>query len=276
MQVLDGFRIVSLATNLPGPLAVARLRSMGATVRKVEPPGGDLLEHARPQWYARLQEGIEVRRIDLKEPASRALLDPLLGDADLLVTATRPASLERLGLGWQELHGRFPRLSQVAIVGNPPPEEDLPGHDLIYQARHGLVRPPEMPQTLLADLGGAQEAVIAALQLALGHHAGEAGRYLTVSLAASASWFAEPLRQRLTVPNGHLGGGFGGYHLYRTREGWVAVAALERQFQTGLAAELGVASLDPEELQRVFLTRTADEWVARARARDLPVDKVME
>src|SRR5262245_35327807 len=107
MQVLDTVHVLSLAVNLPGPLAVARLRSMGAIVRKVEPPAGDLLARARPDWYRELHQGIEVQRLDLKDPASRAQLDPHLQEADLLVTATRPASLARMGLGWEELHARF-------------------------------------------------------------------------------------------------------------------------------------------------------------------------
>jgi crotonobetainyl-CoA:carnitine CoA-transferase CaiB-like acyl-CoA transferase len=276
MEPLKDIRILSLATNLPGPLAIARLRSMGATVRKVEPLTGDLLESARPQWYRTLHEGIEVCRLDLKDPQGRARLEPMLEWAELLVTATRPASLERLGLGWEPLHARFPRLSQVAIVGNPAPEEDLPGHDLVYQAEQGLVRAPEMPRTCLADLGGALEAVIAALELVLAKKAGEPARRAAVSLSGAAAFFAEPLRQGLTAPGGHLGGGFAGYRVYRTKEGWIAVAALEQHFQKSLLAELGLERLDPDAVKNAFLTRTADEWVLRARARDLPLVKVFE
>lgn len=274
MQVLEGVRVLSLAVNLPGPLAVARLRGMGAAVRKVEPPAGDPLAHGRPDWYRLLHEGIEVESIDLKDSAGRGRLDPRLAEADLLVTASRPASLARLGLGWDDLHARFPRLSSVAIVGYAPPADDLPGHDLLYQAEHGLVRPPEMPRTCLADLGGALEAVIAALQLVLARRAGGPGRLATVTLSGAASWFAEPLRRGLTVSGGLLGGGFAGYRCYRARDGWVAVGALEPQFQRALAGEAGTAGLDADALEKMFLTRTADEWVARARERDLPLVKV--
>jgi crotonobetainyl-CoA:carnitine CoA-transferase CaiB-like acyl-CoA transferase len=276
MLVLKNSRVLSLATNLPGPLAVARLQEMGATVCKIEPPGGDAMERARPDWYRRLHAGITVERINLKTAEGRARLETLLASADLLLTATRPASLARLGLAWDELHKRHPRLSQVAIVGNPAPEEDLPGHDLTYQAEHGLVHPPEMPRTCLADLGGALETVIAALELVLASKNGEPGRRVAVSLSASADWFAEPWRQGLTRPGGQLGGGFGGYSLYRTADGWVAVGALEAHFQKALALELGVPSLDNALLQQAFLTRTTDEWVARARERDLPIVKVRE
>jgi crotonobetainyl-CoA:carnitine CoA-transferase CaiB-like acyl-CoA transferase len=276
MQVLQDVRVVSIATNLPGPLAVARLRALGATVHKIEPPAGDLLERANPEWYRQLHQGMTIERLDLKNAAERARIDPLLARADLLVTATRPTSLERLRLGWPHLHETYPRLSQVAVVGNPAPEEDLPGHDLAYQAERGLVRPPHMPSTLLADLGGAQEVVITALQLLWAARTGALGSRVAVSLSASAAWFAEPLRRGLTSPGGHLGGGFAGYGLYQTSDGWVAVAALEAHFQTALAAGLGIARLTHDSLQRVFATRTADDWVALARSRDLPLVKVIE
>jgi crotonobetainyl-CoA:carnitine CoA-transferase CaiB-like acyl-CoA transferase len=73
-----------------------------------------------------------------------------------------------------------------------------------------------------------------------------------------------------------LGGAFGGYRIYRAKDGWVAVAALEQHFQKALALEMGVPTLDPDALQQQFLTRTADEWVARARDRDLPLVKIPE
>jgi crotonobetainyl-CoA:carnitine CoA-transferase CaiB-like acyl-CoA transferase len=275
MQVLENVRVLSLAINLPGPLAVARLRALGAAVRKVEPPTGDPLGYARPQWYQRLHEGIEVQRLNLKEPAQRGQLDSFLAEADLLITASRPAALERLRLGWHDLQRQFARLSQVAIVGHLEPEEDLPGHDLLYQAEQGLVQPPDLPRTCLADLGGALEAVIAAMELLLARKPDQPGRRLAVSLAQAAAWFAEPLRQGLTAPGGVLGGGFGGYRIYQTAQGWIAVAALEPHFQQDLASELGIAGLQPHELQRLFLTRTADEWVAWARPRDLPLAKVV-
>jgi crotonobetainyl-CoA:carnitine CoA-transferase CaiB-like acyl-CoA transferase len=276
MQVLEKIHVLTLATNLPGPLAVARLRSMGAQVLKIEPPGGDLLEHAQPNWYRRLHDGIRVARIDLKEPSGRQKLEGFLGETDLLITSSRPSALTRLGLGWDDLHGRYPRLAHVAIVGNPAPEEEVPGHDLLYQAGQGLVRPPDMPRTCLADLGGALEAVIVALQLVLAQMSGEPGTRRSVSLAESASWFAEPLRRGLTVPGGMLGGGFGGYHLYRTKQGWIAVAALEPHFQKALAGVLGLDQLEPVRLQEIFLTRTASEWVSIALQKDLPLAQVAE
>jgi alpha-methylacyl-CoA racemase len=138
---LWGVRVLTLAVNLPGPAAASRLWAMGAFVIKVEPPGGDPLARMCPGYYEDLSAGQEVVRLDLKDQQDRASLDDRLRATDLLLTASRPAALGRLGLSWSELHAGFPRLCQVAIVGHPPPEDDAPGHDLTYQARFGTLSP---------------------------------------------------------------------------------------------------------------------------------------
>lgn len=62
---LAGVTVVSLAVNLPGPVATARLASMGATVVKVEPPTGDPLRSVVPSWYDELASDQEVVSLDL-------------------------------------------------------------------------------------------------------------------------------------------------------------------------------------------------------------------
>ena len=148
MQPLAGIRILSLAGRLPGPVAVACLHRYGAGAVKVEPAAGDPLFHACPDWYHELHRGIAVVRLNLKEASERARLDEFLANSDLLITAQRPASLQRLGLAWSELHARCPRLSHIAVVGHQPPDDTLPGHDLTYQARLGLLDPPHLPRAL--------------------------------------------------------------------------------------------------------------------------------
>jgi hypothetical protein len=94
---LRGVRVLTLAVNLPGPAAASRLRDMGAHVVKVEPPGGDPLARMCPAYYEELRSGQKVVRLDLKDGRDRASLDDLLEDTDLLLTASRPAALGRLG-----------------------------------------------------------------------------------------------------------------------------------------------------------------------------------
>jgi len=276
MRPLDDVSTVSLAVNVPGPTASARLVSLGASVTKVEPPAGDPLASTHPAWYDELRAGQQVVSLDLKQAADRARLDELLEPADLLLTSSRPGALSRLGLAWAELHARFHRLCQVAIVGYPAPDRDRPGHDLTYAAAHGLVVPPDLPRTLVADLGGAELAATAAVGLLLARERGGEAGYAEVALADAASAFAAPLRHGATAAGGPLGGGSPSYGLYPAEDGWLAVAALEPHFQLRLAEQLGLDDLTHEALAAAFRARTADDWETWARERDLPLAAVRQ
>ncbi|BBL79276.1 CoA transferase [Rubrobacter xylanophilus] len=221
---LKGMKIVTLAVNLPGPLACARLAAAGAEVVKVEPPGGDPLARVSSEYYRSLSAGQEVVILDLKTPDGRTTLHDLLADADLLLTASRPSALTRLGLSWAALHARFPALCQVSIVGYSPPDEDLPGHDLTYQATAGLIVPPQMPRVLTADLAGGEIAAREAVSLLLARARGFGAGYSQVALSRVVGDFAEPFRLGLTAPGGVLGGGSPRYRIYLAKEGYVALA----------------------------------------------------
>jgi alpha-methylacyl-CoA racemase len=255
-------------------MAAYRLGAMGASVVKVEPPNGDPLAGMCPGYYEELCAGQELVSLDLKDREDRASLDARLEEMDLLLTASRPSALGRLGLSWPELHARFPRLCQVAIVGYPPPEEEVPGHDLTYQARFGTLSPPGMPPVLIADLAGAERAVSVALSLLFARERGQGAGYERVTLSEAAMSFAGPLRWGLTASGGVLGGGFPGYGVYRAREGHVALAALEGHFWERLLRELGVEGDERRELERTFQTRTAEQWQEWAAERDLPLAAV--
>jgi crotonobetainyl-CoA:carnitine CoA-transferase CaiB-like acyl-CoA transferase len=269
MKPLDGIRVLNLALNLPGPAAARRFHELGAEVIKVEPPSGDPMEHYHGAWYRNMAAGHAVVRIDLKADDGRVCLHHLLAQADLLITASRPAAMARLGLDWPSLQARYPRLCQVAIVGYPAPRENEAGHDLTYQATLGLLAPPHMPRTLLADMAGAEQAVSTALTLLLARERGKGGGYAQVSLSGAAAAMAEPLRYRTTSPGALLGGGIPEYNIYQTSDGWVAVAALEPHFKQRL--EESLAARSREEYQAAFLGKSSAEWEQWAQAQDIPI-----
>jgi alpha-methylacyl-CoA racemase len=270
LPLLDGLRVVTIALNLPGPAACARLRSLGASVAKVEPPAGDPFERFCPSWYARLHEAIEVGRLDLKSALGRKAFARRLEQADLLVTAQRPAALERLGLDPASL-ARFPRLCHVAITGHAPPDDGLAGHDLTYMAEAGLLAPPALPATLFADMAGAERAVSSALALLLARERGGGARAISASLAQAAEALAGPRREGLTAPGALLGGGFAGYNLYAAKSGWIAVAVLEPRFAERLREAFALPALDRAGLAALFATHDAAYWHAWAREHDLPL-----
>ena len=267
---LAGVGVVTLAPNVPGPAAAARLRALGATVVKVEPLEGDPLEAFAPAWYAHLHRDTRVVRLDLKALDGREQLEHRLAQADVLLTSSRPSALERLGLAWEALHARHPRLAQVAIVGEAPPDAERPGHDLTYLAALGVLEPPNLPRTLMADLAGAERAAALALALLLRREREGRAALAYVALAEVARELAAPFAHGLTTAAGVLGGAFAGYRFYRARDGWIAVAALEPRFWERLCSELGVNASDLSP-QLDFRARDAREWERWARERDLPI-----
>jgi crotonobetainyl-CoA:carnitine CoA-transferase CaiB-like acyl-CoA transferase len=269
---LSGMRVVCLAIYVPGPVAANRLALLGAEVTKIEPATGDPLASWCPPWYAELSAAMRVHRLDLKADGDRAAFSALLDDADLLLTAIRPGALDRLGLGWQSLRERHPGLCHVAIVGHVEPHGEIAGHDLTYQASAGLLSPPHLPRTLLADLAGAERAACAALALLIARERGSGTGRVEVALADAAESFAAPFRHGITSADGVLGGGSPSYALYPTRDGWVALAALEPHFWSRLLSELGLdIDAGREDLETAFRTETATHWAAWASSRGLPL-----
>jgi alpha-methylacyl-CoA racemase len=271
---LDGIRVVSTAVNLPGPVAAARLTALGAAVTKVEPPSGDPLRTASQGWYDELTAGQTVVVLDLKTADGLTELERRLADADVVLTASRPSALQRLGLDGDSLGRRFPRLCGVAVVGRPAPAQDA-GHDLTYQAAAGTVRPPQLPTVPVADLAGAERVVAEVLAALLVRERQGRATFREVALFDVAASMAAGVRHGLTVEGGALGGGLPAYDVYAALTGYVAVAALEPHFWRRLCDELAVGG-SREELEDAFRRRTAEEWQEWAQQHDVPLVAVVE
>ena len=282
---LAGTRVLSLALNLPGPAALMRCRAMGAECVKFEPPAApgrsaDPMSLYAPVAYAQMHEGIARMQGDLKTAEGRAQLDVELARTDVLITSFRPSALDKLGLGWEALHARHPRLSMVAIVGAPGDRAEEPGHDLTYLAESGLVTDCTLPPTLYADMAGSLMASEAVLQALLHRGMHGSGTRIEVALSAAAHYLALPRQWGLTTPGGPVGGAHAGYRVYPCRDGRVALAALEPHFAqrlcaaVGLGAEAGNAmfrSSTHAAIAAFVQGRDCDEIEALARQHDLPL-----
>ena len=256
--------IVSLAQNVPGPVAVSRLVAGGARAVKIEPPAGDALELLSKPWYDELHAGVRVERLDLKSAQGLSALRAHLRSADLFFASQRPGALRRLGLDADALLRDFPRLRHLNIIGDTRDAEH-PGHDLTYLAEVGLLHGRILPRTLIADMAGAERAHAAAARLL----AGPPGARVEVGLADALRDLAAPLRYGLTAPGGPLGGANPAYGIYAARDGFIAVAALEPHFRARLYEGLGLP--DGNDPSVVFSTKTVAEWEQWARDRDLPL-----
>ena len=289
LKPLRGVRILSLALNLPGPAALMRLKAMGATCLKAEPPGpkgaptgtsGDPMGQYNPTAYATLHDGIKVLGIDLKSDKGQARLHQELARSDVLLTSFRPSALAKLGLGWKALHKAHPQLSLVAIVGAPGARAEEPGHDLTYLADAGLITGLDLPATLFADMGGALMASEAVLQAVLAQKTSGKGSFQAVALSDAASWLALPRSWGLTQAQGAVGGAHAGYRVYPCKNGRVAVAALEPHFAAALCAAAGVpfegvgTMFKPDThtaMARFLAGKTRQQLDKLAIAKDIPL-----
>jgi len=148
---LEGVRVIELGVWVAGPSAGGVLADWGAEVIKVEPPTGDpfrgLYVHAagvdipaNPPFELD-NRGKRSVVLDLTKAEAKPLLERLLDDADVFVTNVRAAALERLGLDWDAIHTRHPRLvyAHVSGYGTEGPDADRPAYDVgAFWARSGM------------------------------------------------------------------------------------------------------------------------------------------
>lgn len=291
---LKGVRILSLSLNLPGPAALQRLRQMGATCVKLEPPApqasggtgvesgitGDPMSLYSPTAYRMLHECIDVRTLNLKTEAGQTELQTELAQADVLITSFRRSALRKLGLDWATLQPLYPKLSMVAIFGAPGALADLPGHDLTYVAENDLITGLDLPATLYADMGGALMASEAVLQTLLLKAQSGQGSYLEIALSDAAAHLALPRVWGATLPGTLVGGGHAAYNVYACLDGRVALAALEPHFAQSLCHVMGLPwrgldmmlEADTHQAVASFVARhTREALETLARAHDIPL-----
>ncbi len=146
---LSGLTIVDFSRVLSGPYCTMLLADMGARVIKIEQPGrgddtrawGPPFVAGESAYFLSVNRNKESVTLDLKHPSARAIAVRLLERADILIENFRPGTMERLGLGYAALAGRWPRLVYCSIsgFGQAGPRKDEPGYDAVAQAEGGLM-----------------------------------------------------------------------------------------------------------------------------------------
>jgi crotonobetainyl-CoA:carnitine CoA-transferase CaiB-like acyl-CoA transferase len=133
----DGLRVLEIGSSTSAAIAALVLADNGASVVKLEPPGGDP-SRAHP-GFALWARGKHSARADLATPSGVGRLREFAREADVLLLGIKPASIERLGLGYEELASDNPRLVWCAITGfgTRGPYRELPAYDGLVAARAG-------------------------------------------------------------------------------------------------------------------------------------------
>ncbi|MFQ6576439.1 CaiB/BaiF CoA transferase family protein [Pseudomonas sp. UM16] len=160
---LDGITVVSLEHAIAAPFCTRQLADLGARVIKVERPGvGDFARGYDQRvnglashfvWTNRSKESLTL---DLKQPQAMEVLDTLLADADVLVQNLAPGAAARMGLSFEALHQRFPKLilCDISGYGKGGPYEQKKAYDLLIQSEGGFLSVTGGPeQTQMAKAG---------------------------------------------------------------------------------------------------------------------------
>ena len=148
MRTLEGLTVVTFEHAIAAPFCTRQLADLGARVIKVERPGaGDFARNYDTRtrglashfvWVNRSKESLTL---DIKHPKARAVLDALIAKADVVVQNLAPGAAARLGISWQLLSTKYPRLTLCDISGYGPdgPYRDKKAYDLLIQSEAGLV-----------------------------------------------------------------------------------------------------------------------------------------
>ncbi|MFE5191441.1 CaiB/BaiF CoA transferase family protein [Streptomyces sp. NPDC056628] len=196
---LAGVKVIDMTTSYAGPTAAMYLADLGATVMKVERPGrGDDARSWGPPfvagtsaWFASANRNKQSVVLDLRVQEGREALRRLLDTADVFLQNMNPAKLTRMGIDGETLRARNPRLVYCAMsgFGLDGPDSDLPGYDLVAQARSGLMsvtgekgRSPQRVSTALSDVVTGMAAAIAINAALVRQTSSGVGEIIDVSL----------------------------------------------------------------------------------------------
>lgn len=243
---MKGIRILDLTRVLAGPWATQHLADQGAEVIKVEPPGGDETRQFGPLVGGESTYVLSANRnkraivLDLKREAGREVLDTLLDWCDVAVENFRPGVAERLGLDWDRLHARWPRLVYVAIhaFGDEVPGwSERPGYDLLLQHMGGATSltgwpdsPPTKHPASIADLITGLYASQAILHGLLQREWTGEGQKIVVNMmqaqATCLTYHASrwAVSGELDHQRGNAHAGIVPYDVFPCRGGWVVIA----------------------------------------------------
>ncbi|MFC0213631.1 CaiB/BaiF CoA transferase family protein [Paenibacillus chartarius] len=253
LRPLEGLVVLEFCQYLSGPSATLRLADLGARVIKIERPGvGDgcrqlVLNNLETSegsvLFQTINRNKESYAADMKNPQDLEKLRKLIRQADVLVENFRPGTMEKIGLGYEEVKQINPGIvyGTVTGYGKEGPWKNKPGQDLLIQSLSGLAYlngnrdQPPMPFALaVADLmTGAQLAQGILACLVRRGRTGEGG-YVEVSLLEAMLDFqfevlttylndGGQLPDRSSINNAHayLGAPYG---IYETKDGYIALA----------------------------------------------------
>jgi len=307
---LDGIRVLDFSHALAGPYCTLLLADYGADVCKLEAREGDMARGWGPPFaggissvFLGLNRGKRGISIDLKQPEGRELCLRLIDKMDVLVENFRPGSMDRLGLGYEQVHQRNPRLVYCSIsgYGQAGPSRDEAAMDLVVQSSSGLLSITGTPEGESARCGYGVTDVTAGLFSVIGillalrarDRTGR-GQYVDVAMldcmisTMSSNYMSYLGSGVVPKPMGTAFPTVVPYRVFHAADRALAIAvgseklwaafcrAIDRpgieknpDYESNALRIKNRAALE-ELLAEVFLQRSAAEWLARLQAAGIP------
>jgi crotonobetainyl-CoA:carnitine CoA-transferase CaiB-like acyl-CoA transferase len=298
---LEGLKVLDLSAFLPGPHMTMMMADHGADVVMVEPANGvgeptRVIGHTTPDgvsvWFRNIARGKRSLKINLKDAEAREVFLKLADAADVIVESFRPGVTARLGVDYQTIAARNPRIVYCSIsgFGQEGPYAQKPGHDLTMEAMAGLVDlnrgleddKPASPCVPAADMAGSLMAFAAIMMALYRRETTGRGDYIDLAMYdALLAWTANvqgPVMADDAHPVAKDMRPFGGAAMYRPYETadakFLVLGGSELHFAKNLLEALGrpdlldYAQLPPgprqDPLKRffeeTFLARTLADW----------------
>ncbi len=297
---LAGMRVIDYSHFLAGPYVGRCLAAMGAEVIKVERPGsGDagrqhawVLDDRQSGYYLQLNMGKQGVSVDMKDPRGKDFMQRLCDSADVFIENYRPGALARLGLGYDELSARNPKLvyCSISAYGHTGPDSHRAGFGLIAEAKSGIMQmigtPGERPPLLRISLGDMYTGIhaVAAINAALlGRVRSGRGQHIDMALYDTLVSMHEYAVQCYTLSGGKVVPEQTGhdmptstlYGVFRAADGDVVIAAQVddawKRFASmveahggpaGFAADARFHDLRGRNAHRLDILAVVEPWVA--------------
>lgn len=250
---LTGTVVVDFTHVLSGPFCTMLLADLGARVIKVEMPGkGDVSRQLGPfvgeksAYFATFNRGKESVVFDLTLEQDRSVFGRLLEKTDVLVENFTPGVMDRLGFGWERLHGEYPRLIYAAIsgFGRTGPLKNRKANDLVAQAMGGIMSvtgpeggPPTRVGTGMGDMAAGIFAAVGICAALYHRELTGDGTLVDVSMMDCqvallehhiARWF---LSGEVPAPMGNRHPSAAPFGVYKTADGHIALStAIDKDF----------------------------------------------
>jgi crotonobetainyl-CoA:carnitine CoA-transferase CaiB-like acyl-CoA transferase len=302
-MILRDIKLLDFTRLLPGPLATGWMAEAGAQVIKIDDPErpDGIKDYSGPMFgNPRLDETLNglktiFGKYPLKDLSDSPEFMELLASADVLVEQFKPGLMDKLGLGYEALKIRNPRLIYISLsgFGNERPE---PGHDLNFVAESGLLDlmrdeqgNPVIPKFQLGDVTGSFACYTAVLEGLVERGRTGLGCYKQVNMTSALLPFLT-MTFRFSEVNrtdmaGFLSGNLPNYAVYRCADGeFLAVGALEFHLwrnaceALGLPEELRNAYNNPSmknQLQDFFLSRESQYWLKLTEGKNTCISPVV-